>query len=273
MGILQDRVALVTGASRGIGRAVAQALAREGAKVALCARNVEAARRAADEISPGDGRVLGFRADVTDKADVRTMVQGLVARWGGVHILVNNAGMNARIPIEAEDDSQWRAVLDSTVLGTYYVTREVLRTMPIHTQADGRAAPPDGRVPGGRIINISSILGKFGVPAYTAYCTAKHGIIGFTRALALEVAGRGITVNAVCPGWVETEMADLGMRETADAIGISKEEFRRRAIAAVPIQRILDPKEIADLVVYLASDASAGMTGQAINLCGGQVMS
>lgn len=266
MGMLQDRVALVSGASRGIGKAIAQALAREGAKVAICARNGEAARKAADEISPGDGRVLGFRADVTDKGDVRTLVQGVVARWGVVHILVNNAGTNARIPIESEDDAGWRAVLDSTVLGTYYVTREVLRNMPVRPH-------PESRAPGGRIINISSILGKFGVPAYTAYCTAKHGIIGFTRALALEVAGRGITVNAVCPGWVETDMAALGMRETAEAMAISPEEFRRQAIAAVPIQRILDPKEIADLVVYLASDASAGMTGQAINLCGGQVMS
>jgi len=126
---------------------------------------------------------------------------------------------------------------------------------------------------GGRIINISSVLGRFGVPAYTAYCTAKHGIIGFTRALALEVVGRGITVNAICPGWVETDMAALGMRQTDEAMGMSKEEFRKQALAAVPIQRMLEPKEIADLAVYLASDASAGMTGQAINLCGGQVMS
>jgi ketoreductase len=266
MGILQDRVALVTGASRGIGKAIAQALAQEGAKVALCARNAEAVRKAADEISPGGGRVLGFRADVTDKTDVRNLVQTLVARWGPIHILVNNAGINARIPIESEDDAHWRAVLDSALLGTYYVTRETLHHMPSPSQTGGL-------VPGGRVINISSILGKFGVPAYTAYCTAKHGVIGFTRALALEVAARGITVNAVCPGWVETDMAALGMRETAEVMGISKEEFRRQALAAVPIQRILEPKEIADLVVYLASDASAGMTGQAINLCGGQVMS
>ena len=265
MGILQDRVALVTGASRGIGKAVARALAHEGAKVALCARNVEAVRQAADEISPGDGRVLGFRADVTDQGDVRSLVQTIVARWGEIHILVNNAGINARGPIDADDDARWRAVLDSTVLGTYYVTREVLRHMPDRTQ-------PDGRVPGGRIINLSSILGRFGVPGYTAYCTAKHGIIGFTRALALEVAGRGITVNAICPGWVETDMADRGMAETAATLGITKEEFRRQALDAVPIKRILDPKEIANLVVYLASDAASGMVGQAITLDGGQVM-
>jgi NAD(P)-dependent dehydrogenase (short-subunit alcohol dehydrogenase family) len=266
MGILQDRVALVTGASRGIGKAIARALAREGAKVALCSRNADAVRMAGDEISPGDGRALGFRADVTNAADVRNLVQAIVARWGRIHILVNNAGINARIPIASDDDTGWRAVLDSTVLGAYYVTREVLRHMPERNS-------PDASSPGGRIINLSSILGRFGAPGYTAYCTAKHGIIGFTRALALEVADRGITVNAICPGWVETDMADRGMRETAAVMGMTKEEFRRQALDAVPIKRILDPQEIADLVVYLASDAASGMIGQAINLDGGQVMS
>ena len=266
MGIVEDRVALVTGASRGIGKAVAAALAREGAKVAVCARDAEAVRKAAEEISPGGGRVLGFRADVTDKADVRTLVQSIVARWGELHILVNNAGINARIPIHSDDDARWRAVLDSTLLGAYYVSRDALRHMPDR-------APTGGRGPGGRIVNLSSILGRFGVPGYTAYCTAKHGIIGFTRALALEVAHRGITVNAICPGWVETDMADRGMGETAAVMGIGKEEFRRQALAAVPIKRILDPSEIAGLVVYLVSDAASGLTGQAINLDGGQVMS
>jgi NAD(P)-dependent dehydrogenase (short-subunit alcohol dehydrogenase family) len=266
MGTLQDRVALVTGASRGIGKAIAEALAHQGAKVALCARDAEAVRKAADEISPGDGRVLGFRADVTDKSDVRSLVQAVVARWGQIHILVNNAGTNARVPIESDDDLRWRAVVDGTLLGAYYVTREVLRHMADRPH-------PNGGAPGGRIINLSSILGRFGVPGYTAYCTAKHGIIGFTRSLALEVAHRGITVNAICPGWVETDMADRGMAETAAIMGITKEDFRRQALDAVPIKRILDPREIADLVVYLASDAASGMIGQAINLDGGQVMS
>ena len=258
MGLLQDRVALVTGGSRGIGKAVAAALAGQGAKVVICARDGEAARKAADEISPGGGRVLAFRADVAEKADARTLIRDIVARWGQIHILVNNAGINARIPIDSDDDIRWVQILTVNVVGTYYITREVLRHMP---NSDG-----------GRIINISSVLGRFGVPAYTAYCTAKHGIIGFTRALALEVVGRGITVNAICPGWVETDMAALGMRETAEAMGMSPEEFRKQALAAVPIQRMLDPEEIANLAVYLASDAAAGMTGQAINLCGGQVM-
>lgn len=259
MSLLQDRVALVTGGSRGIGKAIARALAEQGAKVAICSRDAEAVRQAADEISPGGGRILAFQADVAEQADVRTLVRGIVSRWGQIHILVNNAGINARIPIDAEDEARWIQILTVNVVGAYYVTREVVRYMPNHD--------------GGRIINISSVLGRFGVPAYTAYCTAKHGIIGFTRALALEVVGRGITVNAICPGWVETDMAHLGMQETAAALGMSAEEFRKQALAMVPIQRILDPKEVADLAVYLASDASAAMTGQAINLCGGQVMS
>jgi len=259
MSLLQDRVALVTGGSRGIGKAIAGALAAQGARVAICSRDGEAARKAADEISPAGGRVLAIPADVAEKADARTLVRDIVARWGQIHILVNNAGISARVPIDSDDDTRWLQVLTVNVVGTYHVTREVLRHMPNHN--------------GGRIINISSVLGRFGVPAYTAYCTAKHGIIGFTRALALEVVGRGITVNAICPGWVETDMAALGMRQTAEALSMSPEEFRKQALAMVPIQRMLEPKEIADLAVYLASDASAGMTGQAINLCGGQVMS
>jgi NAD(P)-dependent dehydrogenase (short-subunit alcohol dehydrogenase family) len=257
MHLLQDRVAVVTGGSRGIGKAIARAFVEQGAKVALCSRDGAAARRAADEISPAGGQVLAFRADVTDPGEVRSLVRDVVTRWGQIHVLVNNAGMNARIPIDA-DDGRWLQVLHSSILGTYYVTREALRHMP----SQG----------GGRIINVSSILGKFGVPGYTAYCTAKHGVIGFTRALALEVAGRGITVNAICPGWTETQMADQGMGETAAIMGISKEEFRKQALAAVPVQRMLDPMEIAYLAVYLATDASSGMTGQSINLCGGQVM-
>ena len=124
----------------------------------------------------------------------------------------------------------------------------------------------------GRVINISSVLGKFGVPGYTAYCTTKHGMIGFTRALALEVANRGITVNAICPGWVDTEMAELGIKETAELQGITPQEFRAQATAAVPIQRFLEAHEVAELVCYVASDAARGITGQAMNICGGQTM-
>jgi NAD(P)-dependent dehydrogenase (short-subunit alcohol dehydrogenase family) len=125
---------------------------------------------------------------------------------------------------------------------------------------------------GGRIINISSVLGKFGVPGYTAYCTTKHGMIGFTRALALEVVRRGITVNTICPGWVDTEMATLGIKETAAFQGITPEQFKAQAVSAIPIKRFLETDEVANLVCYVASEKAKGITGQAINICGGQTM-
>ena len=140
----------------------------------------------------------------------------------------------------------------------YLITKEVLQHMPEHQ--------------GGRVINISSVLGKFGVPGYTAYCTTKHGMIGFTRALALEVVNRGITVNAICPGWVDTEMATQGIKQTAALQGITPEEFKAQAVAAVPIKRFLEADEVAGLVCYIASDLARGITGQAINICGGQTM-
>jgi NAD(P)-dependent dehydrogenase (short-subunit alcohol dehydrogenase family) len=121
----------------------------------------------------------------------------------------------------------------------------------------------------GRIINLSSVLGRFGVPGYSAYCTAKHGILGFTKALALEVAARGITVNAICPTWVDTPMARQGIAETAAVLGVTPEEFRRQAIQAVPIGRMVTASEVADLAVYVASPAAAGITGQGLNICGG----
>ena len=124
----------------------------------------------------------------------------------------------------------------------------------------------------GRILNVSSVLGKFGVAGYAAYCASKHGVIGFTRALALELAPRRITVNALCPGWVETDMARQGVEESARLAGISPEEFRRQAEKRVPLGRFIDPSEVARLALFLASETGAGMTGQSINLDGGAAM-
>jgi ketoreductase len=121
----------------------------------------------------------------------------------------------------------------------------------------------------GRIVNLSSVLGRFGVSGYLAYCTAKHGVLGFTKALALEVASQGITVNAICPTWVDTAMARQGIEETAAIIGISADEFRTQAINAVPIKRMAEADEVAGLVVYLCSKEASALTGQALNVCGG----
>jgi NAD(P)-dependent dehydrogenase (short-subunit alcohol dehydrogenase family) len=173
-----------------------------------------------------------------------------------VDVLVNNAGVGGGEPIEESDIDRWRRVVDTNIVGTYLVSRGVVPLMKA----------------GGRIVNISSVLGRFGVPGYTAYCASKHGVIGFTRALALELADRQVTVNAVCPGWVDTEMAAEGMQLGADAMGISFEEFRDRALNRVPIKRIIQPEEVAELVKFLASPAASAITGQTYNICGGQTM-
>jgi NAD(P)-dependent dehydrogenase (short-subunit alcohol dehydrogenase family) len=196
--------------------------------------------------------------DLRDKSEVQHAVTKVVADWGAIHILVNNAGISGLNLMDDADDIKWLDIIDTNLNGMYLITKAVLKHIPDAS--------------GGRIINISSVLGKFGVPGYTAYCTTKHGMIGFTRALALEVVGRGITVNAICPGWVDTEMAALGIRETAALQGITPEEFKAQAIAAVPIRRFLDADEVAELVCYVASDAARGITGQALNICGGQTM-
>jgi NAD(P)-dependent dehydrogenase (short-subunit alcohol dehydrogenase family) len=196
-----------------------------------------------------------LQVDVTDEAAVRRAFEPL--EGSTLDVLVNNAGVGGGLPIDETDAASWRRVLDTNVWGTFLVSR---RAVPLMRE-------------GGRVVNMSSVLGRFGVPGYTAYCAAKHAVIGFTRALALELAGRGITVNAICPGWVDTEMAAQGMQLGADAMGVTFEEFRRRAIGAVPIKRMIQPEEVARLVRFLASADAAAITGQTYNICGGQVMS
>jgi ketoreductase len=256
--MLNDRVALVTGGGTGIGKAIAKRLAEKGAKVAIASRNLANVERAAAELKNLALTVLPIAMDVKKKTDVERAVDAVVAEFGPINILVNNAGVSGLSTIDDRDDSRWYDIIDTNLHGLYLVTKAVLRAMPDHT--------------GGRVINISSVLGKFGVPGYTAYCTSKHGMIGFTRALALEVVSRGITVNTICPGWVDTEMATLGINETAAQLGISPEQFKAQAVDAVPIKRFLEPDEIAAFVCYIASDAARGITGQAMNICGGQVM-
>jgi len=170
---------------------------------------------------------------------------------------VNNAGAGGGQPIHKTETASWRRILDTNVWGTFLVTRQAAPLM----------------AEGGRIVSVSSVLGRFGVPGYTAYCASKHAVIGFTRALALELASRGITVNAICPGWVDTDMAARGMQAGAKAMGISFDAFRDQALGAVPIKRIIQPEEVANLVKFLASPETSAITGQTYNICGGQVMS
>ena len=252
------KVALVTGGGSGIGKAIALKLAQNGAKVAIASRSLAKLEPAAKELQRLSLSALPIAMDVRKKAEVEEAVKLIASTWGAVNIVVNNAGISGLSMISDPDDTKWNDIVDTNLTGMYLVTKAVLKQMPDHA--------------GGRVINISSVLGKFGVPGYSAYCTTKHGMIGFTRALALEVVNRGITVNAVCPGWVDTEMATQGISETAAHLGVTPEEFRAQATAAVPIKRFLDAEEIAEFVGYIASDAARGITGQAMNVCGGQTM-
>jgi len=169
---------------------------------------------------------------------------------------VNNAGVGGGENVQGSDIARWKRTIDTNLTGMFLVTRELL---PIMAE-------------GGRIINMSSVLGRIGVPGYTAYCASKHGVIGFTRALALEVLKRKITVNALAPGWVETDMAVLGMTQGATYSKVTYEQFREKSLAVVPIKRIIQPEEVAGLIKYLASPEAGAITGQCFNIDGGQAM-
>jgi ketoreductase len=249
---------LVTGGGTGIGRAIAAAFVAEGARVAIASRDAARLEQAVRELDPSGERVTVVAMDVTDRASVARGVVSLAARWGAIDVLVNNAGVSGITAISDPDDALWHQIIATNLTGMYLVTKAVAPRMKDRAR--------------GRIINLSSVLGRFGVPGYAAYCASKHGVIGLTRSLALELAPRGITVNALCPGWVETAMAEQGIANGARAMGVTEAEFRRQAEAAVPLKRFIDPREVGALAVYVASDDAAGMTGQALNLCGGATM-
>lgn len=252
---LAGKVAWVTGASRGIGEAMARRLAADGARVALSARDRAACERIALEIGRAEGEAIALSCDVTIPGSVSSAVAEIVARWGRIEILVNNAGAGGPTPLEDRDDERWDTILATNLTAVFRVIREAAPFVP----------------KGGRIINISSVLGRFGVPGFAAYSAAKHGVIGLTRTLALELAPREITVNAICPGWVDTEMGRDGFRRIGG--GPEGEEKGRQAAAKMaPLGRVLDPGEIAGLAAYLASDDARSVTGQAIVIDGGQVM-
>ncbi|MEO8258549.1 MAG: SDR family NAD(P)-dependent oxidoreductase [Acidobacteriota bacterium] len=250
------RTILVTGGSRGIGRAIALAFAEPGSIIAIAARTRSELDASGAAIRDRGADPVLLQVDVTDEGSVAAGFAQLRQASARIDVLVNNAGVGGGLPIDEADSAGWRRILDTNVWGTFLITRAAVPMLSA----------------GGRIVNISSVLGRFGVPGYTAYCASKHAVIGFTRALALELAGRGVTVNAICPGWVDTDMAAQGMRLGANAMGISFDAFKRQAMERVPIGRMIEPEEVAQLVKFLASAPASAITGQTYNICGGQTM-
>ncbi len=255
---LKDQIALVTGGGRGIGRSIALELAREGADVAVAARTSAEIASVRGEVQALGRRGMACPSDVTDRASVARLVQEVEGALGPITILVNNAGMAASMKTLDMDDDLWERILRVNLTGPYLCTKAVLPGM-LHRGS-------------GRIINIASVGGKVGLLYSAAYCASKHGVLGFTRALALEVAGTGITVNAICPGFVETAMTEESVRRIVMKTGRSAEAARQALEGLSPQKRLIQPEEVATLAVMLASPEARGIHGQAINVDGGAVM-
>lgn len=250
---LTGKLALITGGGRGIGKAIALMFARHGARVIVSSRDRNTLEKTAVELKSTGAEALALEVDLTRPDSVKALAARVESGFGRLDILVNNSGVSGMTPIRAGNDDLWFEIIDTNLNGMYLATRCLVPLMP----------------DGGRIINIASVLGKFGVPGYSAYCASKHGVIGFTRALSAELAPQKITVNAICPGWVDTEMARVGITQIAAHTGMSEEEFRAEAMSRVPLGRFVETDEVAALALYLASSESSAMTGQALNICGG----
>jgi NAD(P)-dependent dehydrogenase (short-subunit alcohol dehydrogenase family) len=251
---LVGKTAIVTGAGTGIGRAIALRLASAGASVALLGRTRASLERVAGEAK---GETLVQTADVRDRAAVDAAFDAAANRFGKLHLLVANAGIGGPDAIDGVD--RFDDIVRTNLHGAWYSARAFLRHL---------ASGPDPR----HIVVISSCIARFGVPGIAAYSAAKAGQLGLVRSLAVELAPQGVRVNAILPGWVETQMAEDRMREIADASGKPFETTRRELTAAVPLQRISEPEEIAGVVEFLTSPAGAAFTGQALDANNGAWM-
>jgi 3-oxoacyl-[acyl-carrier protein] reductase len=247
MASLQGRIALVTGASQGIGRACALELARAGATVALAARNEAKLAEAVAEIEAEGGRAAAFALDVSSEQSIKTGAKEVLERFGKVEILVNNAGITRDSLVMTMKRADWDDVLATNLTGAFLLIQALVRPMLKNRW--------------GRIINISSVVGRTGQAGQVNYASSKAGLIGMTRSVAREVASRGITVNAVAPGYIETPMT-----------AVLDEKLREEMLASIPLARAGTDADIAQAVAFLASDAAGYITGHVLDVNGGMFM-
>ncbi|MFJ9721241.1 3-oxoacyl-ACP reductase FabG [Streptomyces sp. NPDC101209] len=251
------KVAVVTGATSGIGLAAARLLAEQGHRVFIGARSAENIAATVKELQAAGLEVDGAVLDVRDAAGVEAFVQSAVDRFGTVDVLVNNAGRSGGGVTADLDDELWQDVIDTNLTSVFTMTRAVLNTGGMRHKDRGR------------IINVASTAGKQGVVLGAPYSASKHGVVGFTKALGNELAPTGITVNAVCPGYVETPMAQRVRQGYAAAYDTTEDAILEKFQAKIPLGRYSTPEEVAGLIGYLASDTAASITAQALNVCGG----
>ena len=244
---LQGQVAVITGASRGIGRAVAMKLSAAGAAVVVTATTIEGATRTADEIIAAGGRALAVKVDVSVAAEVETLFKEAVAAFGRLDILVNNAGITKDGLLLRMKESDWDAVMDVNLKGAFNCTREAAKIM--------------SKARYGRIVNVSSVVGEMGNPGLANYCASKAGMIGLTKSVAKELARRNVTVNAVTPGFIETDM-------THELSEKAKESLQEQ----IPMGRLGSGDDIASAVAFLVSEGAAYITGHVLSVNGGMYM-
>lgn len=252
---LEGKHALVTGGGRGIGAAIARQLVAAGAHVTVLGRRLDVVQALADELPE---QVHAVAADVANPEQVHAAFEAARARFGAISILVNNAGQAHSAPFLKTDAALWNQMLSVNLTGSFLCTQAALPDM---VQARW-----------GRVVNVASTAGLAGYAYVAAYCAAKHGVIGMTRALALEVAKKGITVNAVCPGYTETDILKDSIANVMAKTGRTETQAREEFTAGNPQGRLVQPDEVADAVLWLCANGAASITGQSIAVCGGEVM-